>query len=231
MIEEKDKPDSSEENFFDKMAEAPSAVQVKKLQRSKSNVVIGGVCSGIANYLGKDVSTIRLIALLTLLFGGLSVVVYLIMAVLMPYEIVLRPISKEEKILQRRENFKTVFGGLLMLIGLHYSLSYFGISVTFPHGVVFPISIVAIALGIFFLSNNSSINDIAAVNQPEKFYRSRTNRKLMGVCGGLGEYLGVDSSSLRIIFLVSTFLTLGLFAALYLLIGLNASLETERQSE
>lgn len=31
-----------------------------------------------------------------------------------------------------------------------------------------------------------------------KLYRSRTDRMLAGVCGGLGEYFGVDSSLVRL---------------------------------
>lgn len=33
-------------------------------------------------------------------------------------------------------------------------------------------------------------------------YRSRSNRKVMGVCGGLAEYLGVDAAIVRIIWVL-----------------------------
>ena len=35
-------------------------------------------------------------------------------------------------------------------------------------------------------------------------YRSATDRKIAGVCGGLAEYLGVDSTILRVIWLVAS---------------------------
>jgi phage shock protein C len=35
-----------------------------------------------------------------------------------------------------------------------------------------------------------------------KLYRSRTDRIVGGVCGGLGQYLGIDSTIIRIIFLL-----------------------------
>lgn len=41
--------------------------------------------------------------------------------------------------------------------------------------------------------------------QYKKLYRSRTNRVLFGVCGGLGEYLGVDPLIVRILFLLLIF--------------------------
>ncbi len=36
----------------------------------------------------------------------------------------------------------------------------------------------------------------------KKLYRSRTNRQLAGVCGGLGDYFGVDSTLVRILFVI-----------------------------
>lgn len=32
-----------------------------------------------------------------------------------------------------------------------------------------------------------------------KLYRSTTDRKLCGVCGGVGEYFGIDSTVIRVI--------------------------------
>lgn len=36
----------------------------------------------------------------------------------------------------------------------------------------------------------------------KRLYRSRTDRQLAGVCGGLGEYFGVDPTIVRLIFVV-----------------------------
>ncbi|HLD83483.1 MAG TPA: PspC domain-containing protein [archaeon] len=38
---------------------------------------------------------------------------------------------------------------------------------------------------------------------PKKLYRSRTNRILGGVCGGIGEYFNVDANIVRLLFLIS----------------------------
>lgn len=35
-----------------------------------------------------------------------------------------------------------------------------------------------------------------------KLYRSRTDSKLGGVCGGLGEFFGVDSTAIRLAFVL-----------------------------
>lgn len=39
----------------------------------------------------------------------------------------------------------------------------------------------------------------------KKLYRSRRDRKIAGICGGLGEYFNVDPTLLRIIFLFLLF--------------------------
>ena len=39
----------------------------------------------------------------------------------------------------------------------------------------------------------------------KKFYRSRTDRKLWGVCGGLAEYFNIDPTMIRVIAVASLF--------------------------
>ncbi|HEV7952356.1 MAG TPA: PspC domain-containing protein [Candidatus Saccharimonadales bacterium] len=36
----------------------------------------------------------------------------------------------------------------------------------------------------------------------KKLYRSRTDKKIAGVCGGLAEYFNIDATVIRIIFIV-----------------------------
>ena len=38
--------------------------------------------------------------------------------------------------------------------------------------------------------------------QTRKLYRSRTNRKLAGVCGGLAQYFNADATLIRVLFVV-----------------------------
>lgn len=39
-----------------------------------------------------------------------------------------------------------------------------------------------------------------------KLYRSRDKRMIAGVCGGLGEYIGVDPTIVRLLFALGLFL-------------------------
>jgi phage shock protein C len=38
--------------------------------------------------------------------------------------------------------------------------------------------------------------------QTRKLYRSKTDRKLAGVCGGLAEYFNLDATLIRVLFIV-----------------------------
>jgi phage shock protein PspC (stress-responsive transcriptional regulator) len=41
-----------------------------------------------------------------------------------------------------------------------------------------------------------------AMAQTRKLYRSKTNRKLAGVCGGLAQYFNVDATLIRVLFVL-----------------------------
>ncbi len=52
-----------------------------------------------------------------------------------------------------------------------------------------------------------------AETTPKKFYRSKSDRKIAGVCGGVANYFGMDPTLVRILWIVSIFLGgLGLIA-------------------
>jgi len=234
MIEEQNNPNPSGENLFDKMNNVPNMPPVKRVQRSKNDVVIAGVCSGLAEYLNTDAANIRLIALLTLLLGGWSVAAYLLTALLLPVEQNPRQLSENEKETMHKENFRIVLSGLLILTGFHYALLYLGIGrnariFILPNSFIFPVG--AIAAGVYFLVISSSGKSFANVKREEKFFRSRTDKIIMGVCGGLAKYLNVDSSALRIIFILAALLTLGVFVVLYFFLGIITKFEAEQRLE
>ena len=56
------------------------------LHRSSTDRVFAGVCGGIAETFNLDSSTVRLIAVLLIFFGGMSIWVYIIAAILLPLE-------------------------------------------------------------------------------------------------------------------------------------------------
>jgi len=58
----------------------------KRIYRSRDERMIWGVCGGIAKYFDVDPTLIRLIAVLTLFFAFTGVLVYIILAIIIPLE-------------------------------------------------------------------------------------------------------------------------------------------------
>jgi phage shock protein PspC (stress-responsive transcriptional regulator) len=56
----------------------------KRLYRDTENGALGGVCSGLAHYLGLEVTIIRIIFLAFIFAGGISILVYVILLVAVP---------------------------------------------------------------------------------------------------------------------------------------------------
>jgi len=62
-------------------------METKKLYRSKTDKMISGVCSGLAQYFGVDATLVRLVFALLVFFGvGSGVLLYIILAIVMPLE-------------------------------------------------------------------------------------------------------------------------------------------------
>lgn len=47
--------------------------------------------------------------------------------------------------------------------------------------------------------------------------RSANKRFIMGVCGGIGEYFGVDPTIIRLLFIILAFITKGIFVLFYII--------------
>ena len=59
---------------------------MKRLYRSKSDVMIAGVCSGLASYLNVDVTIVRLVFVLLLFTFAGGLWIYLAMWIIVPVE-------------------------------------------------------------------------------------------------------------------------------------------------
>jgi phage shock protein C len=137
-------------------------------------------------------------------------------------------------------NLPTVTGLTLILAGVIYLLSELGAwtGLAFADFMVLPwvLGIGAILLGFGLLtwrSSGSSEDDAKkkaveaetgetkVVEGPKKsgkkkLMRSRTNKKLLGVCGGIAEYLNLDATLVRIAFVVGIIGSGGPFVLGYL---------------
>lgn len=62
--------------------------------------------------------------------------------------------------------------------------------------------------------------DAFALKHKKRLFKSRRDKKIFGVCGGIAEYLGIDPTLIRILFVVFFFVGSGTPLFIYLLMGL-----------
>lgn len=75
------------EEFGERRTDAPDATDEeapRQLRRSRTDRSIAGICGGIAGFFGIDPTVVRLITLLLILFGGLSIWIYVILWLVIP---------------------------------------------------------------------------------------------------------------------------------------------------
>ena len=58
----------------------------KRLHRSRTDKMIGGVCGGLGEYFGVDPTIVRVVWVAITLFGGAGILAYLILWIIMPLD-------------------------------------------------------------------------------------------------------------------------------------------------
>lgn len=216
---------------------------VKRLYKSRTDRMIDGVCGGIAKYFNLDATLVRIAWVLLTLLGGSGILLYIVAMIVMPKEPYTVPLSGSPSgppsPASSRKN--SLFWGIL-LIGIGVALFLDNMGFPFWHWWSFDkdlfLSIFLILIGVAFLwGGRNSLTNAAAEQQgqagapgfaaatepgttPRKLYRSFTDSKVFGVCGGLAEYFSVDSAIMRILFVAGVFATGGLLVLAYIILAI-----------
>lgn len=61
-------------------------MEPKRLYRSRTDTMLGGVCAGLAKYFALDPTVVRLVFVLLFLLAGHGLLIYLIMWLVVPPE-------------------------------------------------------------------------------------------------------------------------------------------------
>ncbi|HHW56947.1 MAG TPA: PspC domain-containing protein [Clostridia bacterium] len=126
----------------------------KRLYRSREQRILGGVCGGIAEYFDVDVTLIRLICLITVLFGGSGLLFYLIAWIIIPenpYQVegdVVKKDREEVKEGRRDSRANETLGWALIILGVILLLPKLLSFVNFR--MLWPIVLIAIGIWILF---------------------------------------------------------------------------------
>lgn len=64
----------------------PTTPPPRRLYRSRTQRMLGGVCGGIADYFNIDVTLVRIIAVASILLPGPSIIAYIVAWIIVPEE-------------------------------------------------------------------------------------------------------------------------------------------------
>jgi phage shock protein C len=205
---------------------------VKRLYKSGTDKMLGGVCGGIAEYFQVDSTLVRLAFIFLLFLGGSGILLYLVGLIIMPG----RPASVGETTAApgKKTDAAKIWGILLIALGSVFFLSNIGFPFWHdwwhvPWGVALPL--VLVGVGVWVLLNRREPHTqgtpqveaepgVRPANGTSRLFRSRTDTKLFGVCGGIGKYLSADPTIVRILFIVAAFVSAGLMMLLYLIMAI-----------
>jgi phage shock protein PspC (stress-responsive transcriptional regulator) len=239
--------DASEQSHLNGV-ESDTMNTKRMLYRHPTDKVIGGVCSGIAEYFGWDPVLVRVLwVVATFATWGGGLLAYILLSVFLP--------TGNNSVGQLRAPVLELSGkgvtwaaGALMGLGVLWLLANVGIlpglwgAFWMVVGVLFWPAVL-IGAGYLLLRSNSkhdidqemanaarrvkeSVNGAVPSNDEWKaglnrvrsgmpLQRSRTNRMIVGVCGGMGEKFGIDANLIRLIWVAFAVGTMGFGALIY----------------
>ena len=137
----------------------------KRLYRSRTDRILGGVCSGIAKYFDVDPTIIRLVTVALIFAGGSGILAYIIAWIIVPEEpeagteqenktIDVTPEKKEEQEKRRSRNME-LLAWVLIVIGIiwvaRYAFSWWFPFVPWMGRIAFPV--ILIFLGALLIIN------------------------------------------------------------------------------
>jgi len=180
---------------------------VKRLAKSRKDRIIDGVCAGFADYLGVDSTWIRILWALSVLFGGLGFWLYIAGMVLMPVNAEHLKMKEGEK---KPNSPYLAWGLLLILIGVVF-LSHERIAFSFcKFPCIFggwhmgrwllPLSLVFVGVAMItgLFGTGRTFSPAGSGKAVRRLTRSVRDKKIGGVCGGLGDYAGIDATFIRL---------------------------------
>jgi len=217
---------------------------MKRLYKSRDDRVIAGVCGGVGEYFNIDPVLIRILWVVLAILGGSGILAYLVGMIIIPEppegasHREPEPRASVEK--SRRSTSQTVWGVVLIIIGFIVLMDQYHVFRFFSPdfwriswGIIFPVFLIIIgAIVLFrhketeshqhieFSEDDENTKKREPLNIPSTLMRSKKDRKLAGVCGGMGYYLKIDPTIIRLLWIIGTFATGGVAILVYIILAI-----------
>jgi phage shock protein C len=165
------------------------------------------------------------------IFGGTGVLAYFVAMIIIPKTPIASSENVEQEIIQASEPFSNRFwgvllfvAGLLLLVGLIGPIGGLFAGLTVVMGsVLWPLIVILLGLYLFF-NTSTKKNTGSPIDEVfpdgKKLYRSSKDSRVAGVCGGIGEYFGIDSNIIRIFWVMATIGSFGFGLLAYFMLAI-----------
>ena len=194
---------------------------MKKLYRTQDNKIIAGVCSGFADYFNVDITIVRLIWIFFTIFGGVGILAYIFSVILIP-----EGDSKNNNEITTKDDSDdklVIWGVVIIIVGILMLFRHRPILSTLWHSfsgnwfnILFAVAVIAV--GVYILINRKKDGDGSSIGlELSGLHISETDKKLAGVCGGIAETIKIDSTIVRLIWVIGTLLSAGIGVILYII--------------
>ncbi|MDW8101119.1 MAG: PspC domain-containing protein [Anaerolineae bacterium] len=200
----------------------------RRLYRSRTNSVIAGVCGGLGEFLGMDPTLIRLLWLISAFLGGTGALAYFVLAWVIPEETLEHAQAKQARAGWGAgwprglsgANMGFLVGLALILLGGVLLLDNLGLIPGFVYRtwrlfwqLLWPLALIALGVVLVLGLSGQAWRQRSGLGGGRPLRRSR-DRMVAGVCGGLAEYLGIDPTLVRVLWVFGTLLSLGVIGLL-----------------
>lgn len=204
----------------------------KHLYRSTTHRAVTGVCAGLGERFGIDVGIVRIAWLLSIFVTlGVTLLIYIALSFLIPKEpaeyAAVKHVPASDLWQRLKENSMMLWALLLVLVGAVLLLNNFDL---LPWrleslwrtlwAVLLPLLLIGggIYLVLSFAGKAPDVRQLRQSGRRLPLRRSRQDRMIAGVCGGLAQYFNIDSLVVRIGWVLISVATVGtLGIVLYIL--------------
>jgi len=161
---------------------------------------------------------------------------------------IIMPVNREKTSVPpaaARERNAKFWGILLVAVGAVWFMGNLGIPLWhrwwgLAWDVVLPVLLILAGVAFLFGGRNSMVTPApaapagpgeapapaaAAPQGRSRLYKSRTEKKIFGVCGGIAEYFDADPTMVRLLFIIAAFASFGFMALLYIAVAIVAPRE------
>jgi phage shock protein C len=184
---------------------------VKKLERSRGDRVLFGVCGGFGRYFGVDGDLVRVVWIASILAGGVGLIPYIAAVFLVP--------EGQDEAERGDDRLGKNVGLVLIALAGIFVVRQLGVDLTWGvpfWGWRFLVPLLFITAGILLVWPGTRA--ALGFSSDRKLHRAVSDRVLAGVAGGIAHAADVDPNLVRLAFVLATVVTSGLALLLYLLL-------------